>query len=165
MADGFTAIDTELASQLDADATLTSLGLNRIFVGVPPEMLLDYMPAIEIMVTNRTEASSQTGTRKHYLYTGYLLVSILVQDTTVSSSRIVRVASYDSLKSYIAAIYDVFITVANVNLGNLTFTNGTVINFDLSREVEAGIAQRDSRDDNITNYAIIPFEVETLETN
>ena len=165
MADSITAINTKIADILDNDATLTSLGLKKIFVGIPYSLMDDWMPSIEIMIESKLSIQESTGNRSTYQYDGYLLVSVIQQNLVVPTSKVIRITAYDTLVSYIVAIFSALATQANKTLGNLSFDNGTVITFGLYGNIQAGAGRRNEMDDNIHNFAIIPFQCQTRESD
>lgn len=158
------AIETKISTMIDGAASLSAI--RRIVKGVLFDIKTDYMPSVEIIIEAQNLLQEQSGAFKQFSYEGSLIVSVFGQDLVTVTTKIVQVVSYALLNTYVDALVKLFTDVDNRKLQGLTFDNGAVINSFFAREnIQYGAGRRNERDNNLYNFAIIPFAIHTSEVD
>lgn len=157
-----TSIEGKIRDMILATASLN--GLNKVITGVLFEIPVMFYPCVEIILATQQLVTEETGGFKVFEYAGDLVVNVFKQDLITTTDRSFTVASTTEVTTYVDELVKLFSDNANHALQFLTFTNGRVdAMFIGDSTITYGVARRNERSDNLTNFAFIPFRVRTTE--
>jgi hypothetical protein len=147
---------------LAAPAPLDALKV--VVRGVAYKMPSGLYPFAQVFITGETTASELSGNYKERVYQGAVTIQVSQADTLAVVDRKADVGSYTLVQELVDAVVELLSQPANATLGGLTFDNGTVNQFLVGEsEIEYGIADSDSRQNNYENFGAIPFLARTTE--
>jgi hypothetical protein len=138
--------------------------LKVVVRGVAYKLPSSLYPFAQVFITGEVTESELSGNLKERVYSGAVTVHVSQADLLSVASRSADVGSYTLVQSLVDALVELLSRPTNANLGGLTFADGSVTQFVVGEsEIEYGIAESESRQNNYENFGAVPFVARTLE--
>jgi hypothetical protein len=154
-------IEKKIRTLLKANAAFNAIKV--FFRGIPMAVPIAYYPYCDIFIEVETTASGLTGNTHERVYAGSITFTINAQDFETITDREADITSYTTIQGFVDSCVELFKAQANRDLVGLTFTNGYVLEIIIGdSDVSYGVGQ--DREDNYTNFGIVPFVVRTHES-
>jgi hypothetical protein len=138
--------------------------LKVVVRGVAYKLPSSLYPFAQVFITGETTESELSGNYKERVYSGVVSVHVSQADALTVTARSADVSSYTLVQDLVDALVELLSKPVNATLGGLVFTNGTVNQFIVGgSEIEYGVADSESRQNNYENYGAVPFIARTTE--
>ena len=156
-------IERKIAEVLEATSDFDTL--NSIYLGLPYKVPTANYPYAVVVVDRELTDAEATGGRVFRAYEGAFVVAVLQQDLPqVLSGRTKIVPSYAAMRGFVDAFVRTFKETANRSLGDLTLSNGRVVDFIVGEDtIEYGWSYAEERADAVNNFGIVPFRAIAVE--
>lgn len=159
-------IEQGIAALLASESDLSSV--QRLYLGQPYDVPAQFWPWALIVIDSEESGDQMTGGRVVRAYSGAVVINVYHQDlpeaVSGADARIVRVPSYALLRGFMEAAIGALKSDAGQTLGGVVLSGGFIRRVAVGEEaVSYGLVADAERPDNLINYGVIPFTVETVE--
>lgn len=157
-------IERAIADVLAAQAELA--GIKRFFLGMPYAVPTGLYPYAMIVIDSEEGDPIMTGGRAERFYSGAIVFHVVHQDLPQEvAARIAQIPSYATLRGFMDTAIRALRSQTGQQLGGLALSNGYLRGVEIGVEaVSYGVTAEAERPDNLLNYGVIPFTVQTVET-